>query len=233
MKLVMFDIDGTLTESFVMDGECFVQAVHDVCRFADVNTDWSTYRHCSDSGILDELFQTRLGRSPLHEEISEVQAHFVHLLETSIAAQPLKPIAGAGEMLDALLAEPDIAVSLASGGWECSARLKLASAGLHYPQISGAFADDAHAREDFMRASLRRAAEKCGREGFDSVVYVGDGVWDVRASRNLGFAFIGIGREPARIDRLRGEGARVIFPDFTQADVFRAALREAMVLQRT
>jgi phosphoglycolate phosphatase-like HAD superfamily hydrolase len=233
MNLVMFDIDGTLTASDVMDGECFVQAVHDVCGFADVSSDWSLYRHCSDSGILDELFHTRLGRSPLSEEIAEVQAHFVHLLEASIAAQSLKAIAGAGEMIERLLAEPGIAVSLASGAWECSARLKLASAGLHFPQIPGAFADDAHAREDFMRASLQRVAEKYGREGFDSVVYVGDGAWDVRASRNLGFAFIGIGREPARVERLRAEGASVIFPDFTQGDAFRAALHEALSVPRT
>jgi phosphoglycolate phosphatase-like HAD superfamily hydrolase len=233
MKLVMFDIDGTLTASDVMDGECFVQAVREVFGFVDVNADWSTYRHCSDSGILEELFQARVGRSPMPEEISEVQAHFAKLLEASIAAQPLKPIAGAGEMLESLLDDPDITVSLASGAWECSARLKLASAGLDYPQIPGAFADDAHAREEFMQASQQRAAEKSGREGFDSVVYIGDGVWDVRASRNLGFAFIGIGREPSRVERLRGEGADVIFPDFTQAGAFRAALHKVMVQTRT
>jgi phosphoglycolate phosphatase-like HAD superfamily hydrolase len=233
MNLVMFDIDGTLTASDVMDGECFVQAVNDVCGFADVSADWSLYRHCSDSGVLDELFHTRLARPPMPEEIAEVQVHFTRLLEASIAAQPLKAIAGAGEMLETLLAVPGIAVSLASGAWECSARLKLTSAGLHFPQIPGAFADDAHAREDFMRASLQRVAEKYGREHFDSMVYIGDGVWDVRASRNLGFAFIGIGHKPDRVDRLRGEGADVIFPDFTQGDAFRAALQEAMVLQRT
>jgi phosphoglycolate phosphatase-like HAD superfamily hydrolase len=233
MNLVMFDIDGTLTASDVMDGECFVQAVNDVCGFADVSSDWSAYQHCSDSGILDELFQTRLGRSPMAEEITAVQTQFVKLLEASIAAQPLKAIPGAGAMLDALLAEPDIAISLASGAWECSARLKLGTAGLHYPQIPGAFADDAHAREDFMRASLQRVAEKHGREEFDSMVYIGDGAWDVRASRNLGFAFIGIGHKPDRVERLRGEGAQVIFPDFTGHDAFRAALREAMALQRT
>ncbi len=101
MRLVMFDIDGTLTASDVMDGACFVQALHEVFGFANVNADWSTYRHCSDSGILEELFQARVGRAPMPEEISEVQAHFVKLLEASMAAQPLKPIAGAGEMLDA------------------------------------------------------------------------------------------------------------------------------------
>ncbi|QIF02794.1 HAD family hydrolase [Roseimicrobium sp. ORNL1] len=233
MNLIMFDIDGTLTASDVMDGECFVQAVQDVFGFADVSSDWSLYRHCSDSGVLDELFQTRLGRSPLPEEIAEVQAHFVNLMEVSIAAQPLKAIPGAKELLEVLLAESHVAISLASGAWECSARLKLRSAGLDFPQIPGAFADDAHAREDFMQASFQRVAQRHGREEFDSRVYIGDGVWDVRASRNLGFGFIGIGREPARVQRLRDEGASVIFPDFTQKDAFQAALVEARGQART
>lgn len=233
MNLIMFDIDGTLTASDVMDGECFVQAVQDVFGFADVSSDWSLYRHCSDSGVLDELFQARLRRSPLPEEIAEVQTHFVNLMEASIAAQPLKAIPGAKELLEVLLAESHVAISLASGAWECSARLKLRSAGLDFPQIPGAFADDAHAREDFMQTSLKRVAQKHGRERFDSRVYVGDGVWDVRASRNLGFGFIGIGREPARVQRLRDEGADVIFPDFTEKEAFHTALVEARGRTRT
>jgi phosphoglycolate phosphatase-like HAD superfamily hydrolase len=233
MNLVMFDIDGTLTASDVMDGECFVQAVRDVFGFENVSADWSLFQHCSDSGILDELFQARMGRSPLPEEISEVQNHFTKLLEASIAKQPLKAIPGARELLEVLLAESNVAISLASGAWECSARLKLRSAGLDFPQIPGAFADDAYAREDFMQTSLQRVAQKHGREEFDSKVYIGDGVWDVRASRNMSFGFIGIGREPARVQRLRDEGASVIFPDFTQKEAFRVALEEARVHART
>ncbi|MEZ0275791.1 MAG: HAD family hydrolase [Roseimicrobium sp.] len=226
MNLVMFDIDGTLTASDVMDGECFVQAVKDVFGFENVSADWGLYRHCSDSGILDELFQARVGRSPLPAEIAEVQAHFVTLLEVSIARQPLQAIPGARELLEVLLAESNVAISLASGAWECSARLKLRSAGLDYPEIPGAFADDAHAREDFMQVSYQRVAAKHGREEFDSRVYIGDGVWDVRASRNLGFGFVGIAREPSRIQRLRDEGATIIFADFTEKDTFQTALKE-------
>ena len=63
MTLVMFDIDGTLAETFQVDSECYVQALKDVFGFSDVNTDWSSYKHTSDSGILNELVQSRLGRA--------------------------------------------------------------------------------------------------------------------------------------------------------------------------
>src|SRR6266496_946117 len=83
-----------------------------------------------------------------------------------------------------------------------SSRFKLASTGLDFPQIPAAFSDDAHAREAIMQASLVRAAQSRSRDSFDAVIYVGDGVWDARAARNLGFRFIGISHEPARVECL-------------------------------
>ena len=111
-------------------------------------------------------------------------------------------------------------MSQASGAWECSARLKLASAGLDFPQIPGAFADDAHSREDIMRASLSRATLAHDRRMFDAVIFVGDRVWDARACRALDWPFIGIAQVPANVERLRSEGAGDVFPSYEQAGEF-------------
>ncbi|MFL6543619.1 MAG: HAD family hydrolase, partial [Candidatus Udaeobacter sp.] len=139
MKLVMFDIDGTLTQTFQADEACFVQALREVFGFTGINTDWACYPHCSDSGILEALFQLGLGRSPLPTEISTFQAHFVSLLTAATVVQPFNPIAGARDFLSNLTSSSAFAVSLASGAWECSARFKLASAGLDFPQIQRHF----------------------------------------------------------------------------------------------
>jgi phosphoglycolate phosphatase-like HAD superfamily hydrolase len=227
MKLVMFDIDGTLTQTCQADEACFVQALREVLGFTDINTDWASYPHCSDSGILEALFQMRLGRSPLPAEISTVQGRFVSLLTAATVAQPFKPVAGARDFLNSLTSSSAFAVSLASGGWECSARFKLASTGLDFPQIRAAFSDDVHAREGIMQASLARAAQSRSRDSFDAVIYVGDGVWDARAARNLGFRFIGIAREPAGVERLYAEGAHHVFADYLDVDSFMAVLHES------
>ncbi len=50
MHLVMFDIDGTLTETMKVDEECYVRSLAEVCGFTDVETDWSSYTHATDSG---------------------------------------------------------------------------------------------------------------------------------------------------------------------------------------
>jgi phosphoglycolate phosphatase-like HAD superfamily hydrolase len=220
MKLVMFDIDGTLTQTDQADQTCFVQALREIFGFSDVNTDWASYPHCSDSGILEVLFQSRAGRSPLPAEVSAFQVHFLSLLASATAVQPFSPIPGAQDFLCRLIEDPAFAVSLATGAWEASARFKLASAGLALQQIPAAFSDDAHTREAIMQASLARAARSHSRDAFDVVIYVGDGVWDARASRNLGFSFIGISHEPAKVERLYTEGAGHVFHDYVDADSF-------------
>ena len=177
MKLVMFDIDGTITQSAETDERCFVQALREVFGFDSINTDWASYPHCSDSGILEELFQQRLRRSPLATEISTFQSHFLSLLAAATAARPFTPIAGAREFICSLISSSEFAVSLASGAWECSARFKLLSAGLDFHHIPAAFSDSAHAREDIMRVSFTSAAQFHSRDSFDSVTYIGDGVW--------------------------------------------------------
>ena len=135
MKLIMFDIDGTLTQTDATDGACFVRALQDVFGFSNISDDWSIYPHCTDSGILEHIFQERRGRAPIDDEVAGFQSRFVSLLAAETAARPFRPIEGARAMLDQLLSTRGVAISLASGAWECSARLKLASADLVFPQI--------------------------------------------------------------------------------------------------
>ncbi len=218
MHLVMFDIDGTLTASDDVDGLCYLQALTDVFQFIGVDGDWSQYPHCTDEGILTHLFQTRLQRSPRQAEVAALRDRFVALLNAAAAVQPFRPIAGAGEFLGRLSATNDHCVALASGGWEYSARLKLASAGLDCRQIPAAFADDAHSREDIMQAALRRAIMQFGLPRFTRHTYVGDGIWDARAARQLGFRFIGIAQDAAKAEQLREAGAVAVFPEFRDAE---------------
>ncbi len=50
-KLAIFDVDGTLVQSYELDGECFVAAFHDAFGIAEVDTDWVRYDHTTDPGV--------------------------------------------------------------------------------------------------------------------------------------------------------------------------------------
>jgi phosphoglycolate phosphatase-like HAD superfamily hydrolase len=225
MPPIIFDIDGTLTESMQADDVCFVRALAEVWGFHEVDTDWSKYRHVTDAGLLHELHETRNGRAPATDELTAFREHFLQLLAQMLTENPVAPIAGAPELLAHLTRETGYHVALATGAWQASARLKMACAGLCYDDHPAASSDDAHDRVSIMKIAWQRATERFGKT--DQVVYVGDGVWDARACRALGWPFIGIGKGE-RAERLRAEGAVAVLPDFSNLDVFLMATTAAL-----
>lgn len=223
-NLVMFDIDGTLTETMKVDEECFVRSFKEVFDFADFDTDWSRYPHTTDSGIFHEIYVSRRGRPPTALDVSRFRQHFVGLLAAASSNCPFAPVAGADRLLSRIAQGGTHRVSLATGAWRESARLKMASAGMCFDDHPAASADDALDRESIMRLSKQRAAEWHG-ESFTQTVYVGDGVWDARACRKVGVPFIGIGTgSSAR--RLSAEGAVRVFPDFSDTEMFLKSVYE-------
>lgn len=215
MRLAIFDIDGTLTETNEVDSDCFVRAMADAHGVGHLNTDWGAYAHTTDSFITREVLRENFGRAPLEGELSKFKDCFVSHLEEICAgdASLFVEVAGASAALTRLRRESGWCVAIATGCWSGSALLKLSAAGLETEDVPTAFAEDGVSREEILLAALARAREAYGRESFDAVVSLGDGLWDVTAARNLGFAFVGVGRG-ARASRLRDAGAGHVVEDF-------------------
>jgi phosphoglycolate phosphatase-like HAD superfamily hydrolase len=218
MRLVMFDIDGTLTDTVKVDKGCFVRSLAEACGFLDIETDWSRYEHATDASIFHEIHEAHTGRPPSVAEVSRFRQHYVDLLARAASESAFAPIQGAPQLLSGLARSAEHRVSLATGGWRDPARLKMASAGMCFDEYPAASADDAFDRESIMRLSLQRAAERSGRP-FARTAYIGDGVWDARACRALGIPFIGIG-SGVHAARLTSEGAIHVFQDFSKYDLF-------------
>jgi phosphoglycolate phosphatase-like HAD superfamily hydrolase len=216
MKLAIFDIDGTLTESVAVDEVCFVQAFRGVLGIEGINTNWLDYKFQTDSGLALEICRNHLGRDPGGAEISRLQSRFIELLCAAVEAtgRPMREIPGASALLRRVEAHPGWRVAIATGGWKVSARFKLASAGLPVDGIPWASADDAHDRVEILRTSIQRAGQHYGQVAFGKVVYIGDGVWDVRAAKALGIGFLGLAAD-TKAGRLVEEGASCVLPDFS------------------
>jgi phosphoglycolate phosphatase-like HAD superfamily hydrolase len=223
MHLVIFDIDGTLTQTMKADGECLVRSLADVCGFSDADTNWSRYKHATDSGVFHEIYEARAGRSPSPIELSQFRQYFVGLLARAASEAPFAAVAGASLLRSRLASDAEHRVALATGAWRDSARLKMASAGLCYDDYPTASSDDALDRETIVRLSMQRAAERYG--SFGSTVYVGDRIWDARACRRVGIPFIGIATD-GRAACLAAEGAVRVFADFSDTDLFLSSLYE-------
>jgi phosphoglycolate phosphatase-like HAD superfamily hydrolase len=230
-RLAIFDIDGTLTDTSAVDDECFTRAVGDVLGLDAGAHDWSSAPHVTDAGLLRWLADRHRGRPPSSGEADAVQRRFLELLRAALVATPdrFRPVPGAPTVLGAVRAA-GWEVALATGGWEASARLKLAAIGLDPSTLVLASASDAESRAEILHLAVHRATG--GGEEPARVVSVGDGVWDVRAAVALGWPFVGIGTQ-AQADRLRLAGASTILPDLADVPALCAALEAADVPHST
>lgn len=226
-NLAIFDIDGTLTKTTQVDDQCFVQSFVDELGIRDLETDWSRYPTVCDSGITQHIFRTHLGRMPSATEIGRLQRRFVSLLEQAYEREPhlFVEVPGAGVAVHKLCQHPDWAVAIATGGWQTSAVFKLSKAGIAVDGLPSAFADHGVTREVILAAALVMARHTYQQQQFARVVYIGDGVWDVRTARHLNLDFVGVA-SGEREAVLRAEGARAIIQDFTDFDRFRHMLEE-------
>ena len=188
MHLVMFDVDGTLVDSSGFEDECFLKAIHDVIK-TPVDSDWSNYAHVTDTGILNDIID-RNGLAGDREHIhSEVKRSFIRYVQSYLSHTRAREIEGAAAFIQNLRRRDDVALAIATGGWEETARLKLTSAGIDHAGIAFASGSDHTTRTGIMKI----AEEKTGGKVFIAKTYFGDAIWDLKASRELNYNFILVG----------------------------------------
>lgn len=215
MHLLMFDLDGTLMKSNTLDVHCFTQAIKSATGIQSIQGDWSHYKHVTDKGIVSEILAEAFGRPATGGELMAVRAKIRQILQDEVTANPWRfaPIPGAVEFLTTLKNLPACGLAIATGSWKEMAILKLSAAGFELGNLPLASSDDSHRREEIMQAAFDRALAFYGVTAFETVTYVGDGAWDLRAAKNLGYHFIGIGFNHNR-EQMLAQGAAHVFTDF-------------------
>jgi len=183
----MFDIDGTLVQSYDFDSECFVGAVKEVVGI-EISSDWATYANVTDTGILNEILISNevSDKHVIHKEVKRV---FIQKIRERINLNPVQEVNGASEFIEFMKAMDDVIVSLATGGWYESAVLKLRSAGINFNNIPIASSNDSPIRTEIMKIAAFRAMKGIACP----CTYIGDGSWDKNASEQLGYNFVLVG----------------------------------------
>ena len=222
-KLVVFDVDGTLACTSTVDDECWQKAALEVLGIDGISTDWGAYEHSTDEAIASELIRDRTNFFDVVGKVHEVRDRFRDLiLEAGKSDSDLFTAMPGAPTLFSYLAQAGWESAIATGGWELTARYKLSRAGVPHENVPAAFADDAHPRSEIIQLAQHRAEEKTGKS-FDHVVYVGDGVWDVRAARALNIGFVGCATFP-RSQELEQAGAKCVLPCFSNPELILNAL---------
>ena len=199
MKAIIFDVDGTLIESMVIDSKLYFSSVTTVLGPVDFRENIDDYDNVTDSGIISQLADdNRLHLEP--NAVHSIQTLFIGgLIEHIQAAGPFPAIHGATQMIDRLGRSTDYCVAIATGGWRKSALLKLESSGFDLDGIPLVSCDESPSRTEIMSIALARLGSS-----FESVTYFGDAAWDRRACQNLGWDFVPVGPDLGGIESYDG-----------------------------
>lgn len=214
MNLIIFDIDGTLTDSVKMDDACFTQALQEVAGLNLADTNWSNFKHVTDIGLTQEAFQRTFQREPGDIEIRTIKEHFYTLIKER--RDEVHEIPGARMVFQKLLHQPNTACALATGGWKETALLKLNHIRLDIGDSILTSANDHFDRKVITQLAITQALNRYGLRQFHSITYVGDGLWDFKTSESLGIHFVGI--DFHQNGRLKNAGAPYVIQDLTHLE---------------
>lgn len=220
MRLILFDIDGTLLWTNGAGRRAIHRALVDEMGTAGP-IDGYRFDGKTDPQIVRELME--LAGHPdwqSDERITAVCRRYVELLTAELAkpTQATRIYPGIKELLAALepyeaSATPQALVGLLTGNVESGAALKLRSAGLDPARFAvGAFGSDSHARADLPAIAAQRAAQRTGRQftGADLVI-VGDTPDDVACARPMGARTVGVATGFYSTAALQDAGATHVF----------------------
>lgn len=212
MKLFVLDIDGTLTNSEFQHQLAYVEAMREL-GIKDVNTNWKTYAHMTDSYILKVNYERNFNQTfnlEFIKEFEEVMTLKILELKT------VNEISGAQEFILQLQKREDLGFCFATGSFLKPALYKLNQAGI--PMVNELVVGSNHkfSREEIVAASIEQAKQYYNVSSFQKIISIGDGIWDWKTAKNLGLSFIGIGEK--NLSDFQSKGLPLIVKDWKHFD---------------
>ena len=227
LRLVLFDIDGTLLSTNGIANHTFAEAVQSASTCPTPTSWWRTsttscsalYREIlTASGVDDELIQQRQ---------DETLGLFLDMLEKRVTPELLTVFPGVRELLDTLNEETVTTIGLLTGNVIRGARIKLGPAGLGSYFTFGAFGSDAYHRQDLPSIAIERAYHRTGyvfRE--KEIVIVGDTQHDITCGRHLNVRTIAVATGKSSVAELAPHNPDYLFADLSDTSAVLEAIIE-------
>ncbi|HEX5758981.1 MAG TPA: HAD family hydrolase [Thermoanaerobaculia bacterium] len=219
MRLILFDVDGTLVDCGPQVRPLFGDALIEVYGTAG-DLDGYDFVGKTDPQIVFELMSgAGLARAAVEAALPRFRDLYLERLRCGLARERMRLLPAVVELLERLAArDGEAALGLLTGNWEPGARAKLARFDLNRFFPFGAYGCDAADRAALPPVALGRAARAMGREfAPEETLIVGDSVHDVACARAHGIPCLAVatGRTPAAA--LAAAGATWVVPDLSAA----------------
>ena len=230
MRLVLFDIDGTLLWS---DG-AGRRAIHTALRavFGTVGPTDYWFDGKTDPQIVRDLMRIEgFPDADIDARLPALLERYVEHLHQELKRPGYSPrlLPGVPELLDHLEARDDVMLGLLTGNVEPGARAKLRAVGIDPARfVIGAFGSDHEHRPELPGVAARRYIERHGRElSGDRIIVVGDTPADMKCGHAIGARAIGVATGRYSVDQLREHDPIAVFPDLSDTVAVVAAIEHA------
>lgn len=228
MKLLLFDIDGTMLHANGAGRAAVERALARVCG-RPITTDGVTFSGKTDPQIIADILQANGiasdGTSTLAEDALAAYEETAHEVFDPKAVTRLP---GVRSLLARLETHPGVQLGLLTGNIESMAYRKLAAVALDHHFAFGAFGSDHAVRHRLPPIAMARARAHTGRAfaGRD-VVIIGDTAHDIQCGRGIGAFSVGVctGRYGRR--DLAAHTPSLLLDDLADADGFIEAVLQA------
>ena len=222
MRLLLFDIDGTLIVSGGAGRDAIAAAF--AAKFglsealAGIPIDGRT-----DRAIFEDAFR-RADIAPTPDTIQHVIAAYLARLPEVLCSRDGRVLNGVVELLDALDGA-GAAIGLATGNVARGAELKLRHFGLWERFRAGGFGDASVERAEVVAGAIEALSKAVGLNGAaPSAITIGDTPSDVAAAHAAGARSLAVATGAYDEEALRASGADFVLPDMRDTEAALAIL---------
>jgi phosphoglycolate phosphatase len=215
IRLVLFDIDGTLVHTGGAGTKAFARAFASEFGVAD-GTERLKFAGRTDVSLVREFFTNeRIEPSP--ENFDRFFTAYLRWLREIIADCKGGACRGVPEFYQSLRAQAEPPLTgLLTGNIKQGARIKLEHFDLWQWFPFGAFADDHEERDLIAAAALRRGSQQCGCElRGDEALVIGDTPLDIRCGRAIGAKVLAVATGGVSLQELEWHNPDWAVPDLT------------------
>ena len=230
MRLVLFDVDGTLISTDGAGMRAFYRALRAVF---DIHVESGIIRPDgkTDPAIAKELL-THFGLADQWGNTIQMalfSSYLAYLNEEMSRAREhgrIRILSGVGNLLNRLTTLPDFAVGLVTGNLEEGAHIKLENAGLDGYFHFGGYGSDSEDRTALTRIGIQRGANIVEPAQVEGAFVIGDTPLDIFHGHAAGACVIAVASARYSMDDLGVHNPDLLVPDLTPVDSIISFMRQ-------
>ncbi len=226
MRLLLFDIDGTLLLGNGVGMRAMALAFHERFGIDDTFSDIEPHGK-TDPLIFREILRSRslVGGGDEDRLVAEISSMYERYLRREMPRSSARLLPGVQPLLEALSQRPGVLLGLLTGNLEPTARVKPRHLDIDHFFAFGAFASDAEMRSQLVPIAVDRARE---HSGFvlpaHHVLVIGDTPLDVACALDNGVTAVAVAGAHDNARQLREAGAHLVLDDLIDTERVAARL---------